>query len=161
MLRDSGLYTWSAVKPLCAGCPIVFLWRGWQCLTKRHRYLWCCTPLRFPHRPLSSKFRLFELWMPATACTVSTLQRKMELEMETWTWTKDDKNINVKCKLCPGGSKTLSTAKIQPRTSRNNYNDSTTHTSCFRDSVLSSVWARCTFHLPVTSVDSKSVKISC
>ncbi len=25
---------------------------------------------------------------------------------------KDDKNMNVKCKLCPGGTKTLSTTKI-------------------------------------------------
>ncbi len=60
----------------------------------------------------------------AAACNVSTLPKKMELETETWTFngwkyahyfklirSKDDKNINVKCKLCPGGTKTLSTTK--------------------------------------------------
>ncbi len=60
----------------------------------------------------------------AAACNVSTLLRKMELETETWifngwkyahyfklTGSKDNKNLNVKCKLCPGGTATLFTDK--------------------------------------------------
>ncbi len=75
----------------------------------------------------------------AAVCNVSMLPRKMELETETWTFnggkyahyfklirSKDHKNINVKCKLCPLGTKTFPPPKIQPQTSWNTYNESTT-----------------------------------
>ncbi len=62
MLPPKGLYTWSVVKPLCAGCPIVFLCRERRHLTKRHRYPWHCAPLGFAPHPLRSKFKLFEFW---------------------------------------------------------------------------------------------------
>ncbi len=83
------LYTWSAIKLLCADCPVFFLWRGQHHLTKRHRYPWRCAPLGYPAQPLRSPSLL--LIFQSTANEISAVCDQRRSGSDTYTQRRERK----------------------------------------------------------------------